>query len=95
MPASIDDSEDIAAPEVVVNRTITLFCPASGIPIPELSWFRDTIPIVENSSDTILLDRNWRLRISPANVEHAGRYSCRAKNVAGHAEKFFDLSVIG
>ena len=95
MPAVIDDSEMVSKPEVVANRTITLFCPASGTPVPQIQWYRDAEQIVKNTSDVFLMDNGWRLRIESADEGHTGRYSCRAKNVAGESEKYFDLLVLG
>jgi len=95
-PASIETSSVISKPEVVVNETITLFCPAAGVPSPEVTWFRDQQPLDNQTDDGIVvLDDGWRLHIAHARTSHASRYFCRAENVAGISEKHFDLSVLG
>jgi len=95
-PASIETSDVISTPEVIVNETITLFCPAAGVPPPEVTWFRDQQPFDNQTDDGIVvLDDGWRLYIPHAGVSHASRYSCRAENIAGISEKHFDLNVLG
>ena len=96
MPASVETSDVISKPEVIVNETITLFCPAAGVPPPEVTWFRDGQALDNQTDDGIVvLDDGWRLHIPHAGISHASRYSCRAENIAGISEKHFDLSVLG
>lgn len=95
VPAKIDTSDIISDPEVIVNQTITLHCPASGYPLPVVDWYRDGAPVDEESANVKILDNGWRLHIKNAEVSHAARYTCRAKNVAGDTEKNYDLSVLG
>ena len=95
VPAQVDGSETVSSPEVVVNRSIALLCPASGIPVPEIRWFLDGEEIFDNSSRFSLVDGGWKLEIDQAEVDDAARYSCRAKNVAGQSEKYYDLHVLG
>lgn len=96
VPAKIESSEVISTPEVVLNQTITLFCPASGMPDPDVAWYLDNeIPITRNTSDIHVFDNGYRLRIERAQVSHAARYTCRAENIAGQAEKQYDLNVLG
>jgi len=88
----------ISKPEVIVNETITLFCPAEGVPPPEVTWFRDRQPLDNQTDDGIVVlddGDGWRLHIAYAGISHASRYSCRAENLAGISEKHFDLSVLG
>ena len=94
VPPVIDESSVISSPEVVVNKTIILHCPASGVPIPTITWFKDDEQL-ENDTRTFLLDDGWRIQISEAKTSDIARYSCRAVNKAGNAEKYFDLQVLG
>lgn len=83
-------------PEVIMNDTITLFCPASGMPSPDVTWYLENeIPITSNMSGMYVIDNGFRLRIDNAQLSHVGRYTCRAQNIAGLADKHFDLSVLG
>lgn len=95
VPARIDTSDTVSLPEVVLSMAITMHCPASGIPTPEVTWYRDAAPITQNSSSVTILDSGWRLKIQRAEVSHTARYSCRARNLAGETEKHFDLNVLG
>lgn len=90
VPAKVDDAEIIVEPDVIVNRTITLFCPASGVPIPTITWTRDGEIFSENSSDSFLVDNGWRLKITPAKRVHSGKYSCKAENIACLSEEYFE-----
>ena len=95
VPARIDSSDTISNPEVIVNQTIILHCPASGVPEPDVEWFRDDEPVDEDIHDIKILDRGWRLKIKNAEMSHTGRYTCVAKNIAGESEKIYDLNVLG
>ena len=95
VPPKIDGSSEVSKPEVVVNNTITLHCPASGIPIPKITWYKDDTQIRRNTSHLHLVDNGWKLRVRHARVADTGRYSCRAKNIAGETEKYYDLNVLG
>jgi hemicentin len=91
IPAKIETSDVISNPEVILNETITLFCPASGVPTPEVTWYWDDLPIVANSSSLYVLDGGWRLQIVKAQEEHTSRYTCYAHNIAGEAENTLTL----
>ena len=93
--SKIERSEDVSKPQVTANNTITLLCPAFGVPLPKVTWYFNQQPIIHNTSTTHILDGGWKLQILKTTVNNAGRYSCRAKNVAGESEKFFDLQVVG
>lgn len=95
MPPKIDDSDEVAVPEVILNRTATILCPATGIPDPVITWYKDNVEITGNTNRLTILANGRRLQIRNAQVSDTGRYSCRAKNVAGETKKYFDLNVLG
>lgn len=41
------------------------------------------------------MDDGWKLQIEPAEVSDSARYSCKAVNIAGNSEKYYDLNVLG
>lgn len=43
----------------------------------------------------LLMEQGRRLRISKAEVAHAGRYACLVANVAGQEQREFDVAVHG
>ena len=95
VPAGIENSDIVSDPNVIIDKSITLSCPATGIPIPDVTWYKENRPILRNTTKVFILDNGWRLLIDGAEVKHTGRYSCRATNKAGKTEKFYDLDVFG
>ena len=53
-PPSIDRTGLVLSPTVVANKSISLRCPVTGIPSPQVTWLKDGIPLN--------LDLNNRLR---------------------------------
>jgi len=98
VPAEIADSDYISAVDVPFNKSVKLHCAAGGLPRPRVSWYFDDtlLSAVDNATDGVyLMDDGWTLYIDVARLSHAGRYSCRAVNDAGHDEKRFNLTVLG
>uniref|UniRef100_A0A3Q3ALP3 Hemicentin 1 n=1 Tax=Kryptolebias marmoratus TaxID=37003 RepID=A0A3Q3ALP3_KRYMA len=77
---------------VVVKNPVALNCEASGIPLPAVSWLKDSQPVKTTSSVRILSGRS--LRLLHAAVEDAGRYTCVVSNSAGEERKNFDLDIL-
>uniref|UniRef100_A0A3Q4HTJ7 Hemicentin 1 n=1 Tax=Neolamprologus brichardi TaxID=32507 RepID=A0A3Q4HTJ7_NEOBR len=77
---------------VLVNKTAQLECHVEGTPAPKISWFKHNQPITSNSLHRIL-SNGRALQILTAQVSDTGRYVCAAENVAGSAEKTFNLNV--
>ncbi|XP_060552023.1 hemicentin-1-like isoform X2 [Ruditapes philippinarum] len=90
----IERPGEIEKPEIISNESISLTCPASGIPLPRITWYKNNQIISANTSRITLLDDGWTLRITSVNVEDSARYTCRAQNEAGDGEKVFDLDVL-
>ena len=95
VPPKIINNRQVAKPEVVIEHTSTLFCPATGVPPPTIVWYKDDQLITQNTSRIFILDGAKILQIRTTDTTDTARYSCRAKNVAGEAEKYFDLNVLG
>ena len=84
--------------DVEFSESIKLHCAAGGLPRPRVVWYVDDEPLmtVDNGTDGIyVLDDGWTLLIDGAQLSHAGRYVCRAVNVAGDDQKLFNLTVLG
>uniref|UniRef100_F7DLA5 Vascular endothelial growth factor receptor 2 n=1 Tax=Monodelphis domestica TaxID=13616 RepID=F7DLA5_MONDO len=65
-----------------IGETIEVSCPASGIPLPQITWFKDNETLVEDSG-IILKDGNRNLTIRRVRKEDGGLYTCHACNVLG------------
>ena len=82
--------------KVIVNGTITIKCPASGVPPPIILWYKDGQEL------DVLEDRNLDIRlggtelvIHRADIVDSGQYSCVATNPAGEAADTYQLNVQG
>ncbi|XP_063058094.1 receptor-type tyrosine-protein phosphatase S isoform X2 [Engraulis encrasicolus] len=66
------------------TRTATMLCAASGVPDPEISWFKDLLPIdPSQSSGRIKQLRSGALQIENTEETDQGKYECVASNVEG------------
>ncbi|MGH0125472.1 UNVERIFIED_CONTAM: hypothetical protein FKN15_054569 [Acipenser sinensis] len=77
---------------VLVNKTAMLECLVDGNPTPKISWLKDGQPLTESKTHK-LLSNGRTLQVGNAQVTDTGRYVCVADNVAGSAEKYFNLNV--
>uniref|UniRef100_A0A4W3JWV4 Hemicentin 1 n=1 Tax=Callorhinchus milii TaxID=7868 RepID=A0A4W3JWV4_CALMI len=90
VPPEIRDNEKPVNRSVVVNQPINLYCDVSGNPAPIITWYKD-----RNGSNIIqLLNEGKMLRLLKASTGDTGRYLCRAINIAGTAEKSFNVEVL-
>ncbi|XP_070817740.1 hemicentin-1 [Chaetodon trifascialis] len=77
---------------VLVNKTTQLECHVDGNPAPKITWFKDSQPVSSDGPHRIL-SNGRTLQVLTAQVSDTGRYMCVADNVAGSAEKSFNLNV--
>ncbi|XP_029988074.1 hemicentin-1 [Sphaeramia orbicularis] len=77
---------------VLVNKTTQLECHVDGNPAPKITWFKDNQPVSSDGPHRIL-SSGRTLQVLTAQVSDTGRYVCVADNVAGSAEKSFNLNV--
>ena len=81
---------------VTVTRPVVIDCPASGIPPPTITWYKDDEELIPAIDPNIrVLSGGRRLEITSTNVDDDGLYHCVARNPAGEAEKHFQLKVFG
>ena len=68
-----------------ISETVSFTCSASGIPLPDISWYKDGIPL-DSLTDNITESRNGTVSISSVLVlsdlilSDAGVYSCNASH---------------
>ncbi|XP_053559154.1 receptor-type tyrosine-protein phosphatase S isoform X3 [Bombina bombina] len=66
------------------TRTATMLCAASGNPDPEITWFKDFLPVdPSTSSGRIKQLRSGALQIEDSEETDQGKYECVATNSAG------------
>ncbi|XP_051989338.1 receptor-type tyrosine-protein phosphatase S-like [Xyrauchen texanus] len=66
------------------TRTATMMCAASGIPDPEISWFKDFLPVEPAlSQGRIKQLRSGALQIERSEETDQGKYECVASNSQG------------
>ncbi|OXB72691.1 UNVERIFIED_CONTAM: hypothetical protein H355_013032, partial [Colinus virginianus] len=74
------------------GEAVTLFCRATGSPLPEISWFRNG-KLIEENEKYVLRGNNAELTIRDIKNIDAGPYICSAKNKAGNDKRQTFLQV--
>ncbi|XP_027279680.1 hemicentin-2 isoform X2 [Cricetulus griseus] len=77
---------------VLENASVTLECLASGVPSPDVSWFKGHQPISAQRGVTVSADGRV-LHIARAQLSDAGSYRCVATNVVGSTGLQYGLRV--
>ncbi|XP_056103038.1 receptor-type tyrosine-protein phosphatase S isoform X49 [Rhinichthys klamathensis goyatoka] len=66
------------------TRTATMLCAASGNPDPDISWFKDFLPVnTSNNNGRIKQLRSGALQIEQSEESDQGKYECVATNNDG------------
>ncbi|KAK6759923.1 hypothetical protein RB195_021467 [Necator americanus] len=79
----IEDGERVI--QVKENNTLSIDCAAGGIPPPQITWKKDGQPLDDVQGN--------RLIVPHAVPSDAGRYTCTARNEAGHVSADFAVDV--
>ncbi|VDM85612.1 unnamed protein product, partial [Strongylus vulgaris] len=95
--ATIHVAKETAAPQfteflrpmqVKETETVQLSVTVTGIPQPQVSWFKDDRPLEIDTVRTIIKDEgsgHFTLTIKDSKVTDIGKYSCKAVNEVGEA----------
>ena len=88
---------DLDSPKVIVNQSLTLYCPATADPPPDIIWLKDGKEITprELGKRIIISADKKSLLIKSATIEDTARFMCVASNVAGELDRTFDVQVQG
>ncbi|VDK40947.1 unnamed protein product, partial [Gongylonema pulchrum] len=82
-------TEKLLDVEIKELETVELKVTATGVPTPEISWYKDGVPI-QVDSERILVKEGEAgqhiLIVKQARLEDAGSYSCKATNKVGADE---------
>ncbi|NXN24555.1 HMCN2 protein, partial [Nycticryphes semicollaris] len=90
VPPNIKPSvEDVV---ILENSTVSLQCLASGMPVPDIAWYKGHEQILAGPGRTLSRDGK-HLEIQRAQLSDAGSYRCVASNVAGVTELWYSLQV--
>ncbi|XP_007935886.1 hemicentin-1 [Orycteropus afer afer] len=93
VPPVIKDKEQVTNVSVLLNQATNLFCEVEGTPSPIIMWYKDDVQVTESSTIQIV-NSGKILKLFKATPEDAGRYSCKAINIAGTSQKYFNIDVI-
>ncbi|VDK64021.1 unnamed protein product, partial [Cylicostephanus goldi] len=95
--ATVHIAKETAAPqfteflrpmEVKETETVKLSVTVTGIPQPQVQWFKDDRPVEIDTVRTIVKDEghgSYTLTIQNAKATDVGKYSCKAVNEVGEA----------
>lgn len=77
-PVTMNVGDSVTA---VSNTTITIKCPVSGVPTPDVTWEKDGKQVTTGGKFSISSGNT--LVIEKAAVDDSAEYTCSAKSVAG------------
>ncbi|TSK98456.1 Vascular endothelial growth factor receptor 1 [Bagarius yarrelli] len=77
---------------VNVSDSVTLQCPASGVPQPYITWYKNRRKL-KQVSGIMLAPEDGTLHIDRLSVEDEGLYTCEATNEKGSVESSAYISV--
>ncbi|XP_030853395.1 hemicentin-1 isoform X1 [Strongylocentrotus purpuratus] len=91
IPPSIQDGPATRTTEVGAH--IELECRADGIPLPDITWYKDGEPLGTYNDPRLRKTAFGTLQIVNVDQEDSGEYACYVSNDAGKASKFVTLTV--
>ena len=80
---------------VNVEQPAVLECTFSGLPKPDITWYKDSVPITADQRVTLHEDKPnvHSLHLSRSQLDDKATYTCKAKNRFGEAEAKINLTV--
>ncbi|XP_027730561.1 protein sidekick-1 isoform X1 [Vombatus ursinus] len=76
-----------------VEKTVDILCQAMGVPIPNLEWYKDSVPISKLRNSRYKLLVSGGLRIQKLHPNDSGIFQCFARNEGGEIETHTYLDV--
>uniref|UniRef100_A0A8C1GCZ4 Hemicentin-1 n=1 Tax=Cyprinus carpio TaxID=7962 RepID=A0A8C1GCZ4_CYPCA len=93
VPPDFRDNGLLSNVSLMMNQPTNLVCDVTGTPVPVITWYKDGVEVVP-SIDVQILQKGKTLKLLKAAVADAGRYTCKAINIAGSTERNFYLDVL-
>ncbi|KFP01647.1 Hemicentin-1, partial [Calypte anna] len=88
-PSIADEAMDLLVTKL---SPVIISCTASGVPVPSVHWTKNGIKLLPKGDGYRILP-SGAVEIAAAQLEHAGRYTCLARNLAGVAHRHAVLHV--
>ncbi|CAF1147431.1 unnamed protein product [Rotaria sordida] len=79
---------------IILNHTLTLLCPAIGLPEPKLRWFYNGNEIQSNKKHYFIKQNGKKFVINKIKSQDEGRYVCQATNIVGSIDIIYDVDVM-
>uniref|UniRef100_A0A182P3R5 Titin n=1 Tax=Anopheles epiroticus TaxID=199890 RepID=A0A182P3R5_9DIPT len=77
-------SEHLKDVHVGLGQSVTLNCIMTGVPVPDVAWFRNGLPLKQ---DVVSYENgSAKYQIKSTTVESGAKYTCRATNEVGSIE---------
>uniref|UniRef100_A0A1I8F226 Ig-like domain-containing protein n=1 Tax=Wuchereria bancrofti TaxID=6293 RepID=A0A1I8F226_WUCBA len=95
MKPELENANVTALIETLAHQPISLECPLMITSDANISWTKNSIPVIPNyNNDIQILNGGRQFVISDVQLDDQATYSCVARNKAGEASKNYKLSVI-
>lgn len=78
----------------IQNTPLVINCPISGVPTPNITWYKDG-EVISSSNHVTISANGRRLTVTDTQVDDSGSYKCVGENTAGKEEKTFLVKVNG
>lgn len=75
-----------------LGEPFRMYCIISGLPAPELNWYKNGI-LIENDTRISISSDNQTLDIKYVTIEDDGEFKCVGENRLGSVEKFANLKI--
>ena len=89
-PITLTIGDNVTA---LINTSITIQCPTSGVPTPTMTWTKNNQQIASDGRYTVHDDGS--LLISEASEEDSARYTCTADSVVGKDSSSSIVQIVG
>ncbi|EGT58022.1 hypothetical protein CAEBREN_29713 [Caenorhabditis brenneri] len=90
----IKDQDIVSLESVKESNPFSLYCPVFSNPLPQITWYLNDKPLINDESSWKLSDDQRKLQVFKAKITDSGVYKCVARNAAGEGSKSFQVEVI-